>query len=210
MLQSFPTKAKSAQRSGKKLVEYQFYGWDTTENWNSQQSKGSGGQWTKNMLLLWTLLTRRHYHIMSSSAPWCWMAFLLWIWSLENRRSQGARKKHKRLPRLALECFRPCFFLSQPHGLHSPKKGFDQSLSMQWPDWDSAKFSFAQLWGSSLCLCVSVNHQANLRWHGQKLCCNRRKAWFWMSAAVEGRDRVEELPYLIFVIFFYTSKIFGE
>ena len=52
MLQSFPTKAKSAQRSGKKLVEYQFYGLDTTENWNSQQSKGSGRQWTKNMLLL--------------------------------------------------------------------------------------------------------------------------------------------------------------
>ena len=64
---------------------------------------------------------------------------------------------------------------------------------MQWPDWDPAKFSFAQLWGSSLYLCVSVNHQANLRWHAQKLCCNRCKAWFWMSAAGEGRDRVEEL-----------------
>ena len=32
------------------------------------------------------------------------------IWSLENRRSYGARKKHKRLPRLAMKCFRPCFF----------------------------------------------------------------------------------------------------
>ena len=37
------------------------------------------------------------------------------IWSLENRRSHGARKKHKRLPRLAMKCFRPCFFILVSH-----------------------------------------------------------------------------------------------
>ena len=180
----FPNKSQKCTEIRQEASRVQFYGWDTTENWNSQQRKGSGGQWTKNMLLLLTLLSGRHFHKMSSLAPWCWMVlcFFLRIWSLENRRSYGARKKHKRLPRLAMKCFRPCFFILVSH-----------CQAMQWPDWDLAKFSFSQLWGSSFYLCVSVNHQANLKWHTQKLYCNRRKASFWMSAAGEHRDRVEEL-----------------
>ena len=167
MLQSFPTKAKSAQRSGKKLVEYSFMGGIPQKI--ETRSKERGLEDSEQKTCYYSKLycqagtfTRCPAQLLD--AGW-FCGFFLRIWSLENRRSYGARKKHKRLPRLAMKCFRPCFFILVSH-----------CQAMQWPDWEPAKFSFAQLWGSSLCLCVSVHHQANLRWHAQKLLCNRRKA----------------------------------
>ena len=162
MLQSFPTKAKSAQKSGKTLVEYQFYGLDTTENWNSQQSRGSGGQWTKNSKLYCHAGTVTRCPAQLLDAGWLFFCeFGVW-------RTEG----HMELERSTNGCQGLRWSASDPVFLY-----WSVTVeAMQWPDWDPAKFSFAQLWGSSLHLCVSVHHQANLRWHAQKLCCNRCKA----------------------------------
>ena len=113
MLQSFPTKAKSAQRSGKKLVEYSFMGGIPQKI--ETRSKERGLEDSEQKTCYYSKLycqagtfTRCPAQLLD--VGWFCGFFYLRIWSLENRRSYGARKKHKRLPRLAMKCFRPCFF----------------------------------------------------------------------------------------------------
>ena len=167
MLQSFPTKAKSAQRSGKKLVEYSFMGGipQKIETRSKERGLEDSEQKTCSYSKLYCqagTFTRCPAQLLD--AGWFCVFFCEFgVWRTEG--DMELERSTNGCQGLRWSASDPVFFILVSH-----------CQAMQWPDWEPAKFSFAQLWGSSLCLCFSVNHQANLRWHAQKLYCNRRKA----------------------------------